>query len=47
MSLLVLSAPMTGGRLLSLEGQHFSQAASVGTVGFPSATGTAMGSLVS
>lgn len=28
MSLLVLPAPMTEGRLLSLEGQHFSQAAS-------------------
>lgn len=36
MSLLVLPAPMTGGRLLPLEGQHFSQAASVDTVGFPS-----------
>lgn len=47
MSLLVLSALMTGGRLLPLEGQHFSQAASVGTVGFPFATGAAMGSLVS
>lgn len=47
MSLLVLPAPMTGGSLLLLVGQHFSQAASVGTVGFPFATGTAMGSLVS
>lgn len=36
MSVLVLPAPMIGGRLLPLGGQHFSQAASVGTVGFTS-----------
>lgn len=48
MSLLLLPAPMTGGRLLPLEGQHFSQAALVGTMGFPFAhQGTAMSSLVS
>ena len=36
MSLLVLPAPMAGGRLLPPGGQQISKAAPVGTVGFPS-----------